>query len=354
MRDELRNSNVGQGQVTALLKQLETARREVETLHADLQHAQERLEIQHSSFALQDVELGELRRALDEVGDALTSALESSSHQSKEAERTAARLRQEVADLQAQIAADQRALMDAITTRELEKSVSSDARSRLETYLAEIDRLKVVEARLEAQVEDLQRRSAMEEVDKLEMGKQVSRLEEDKELLNVALDSKQTELVLLQRQLGQLGVARPGSTTPRTQRLAASTSRVPQTPCNVAGTPAPRRLSTSTAGSAMKSARRESSVVSNSSFIRPRQSSATRAVLGSSTRHNRTPEKARSGAQKDGGATTTASKIRSPSVGLRRQSSLPVLASHGALSGPMSLRRVTSLVEEEEGVDAVL
>lgn len=338
------------GEVAELSDQLEMAANHIRTLQAALEDVDNRLATQHSTLALQDVELGELRQSLNDAEDALANALESSSHASKDSERTILRLRQEISDLQSELGSHRAALKDALTSRELEKSTSSDVRSRLYAYLAEIDRLKVVEARLLKQVDDLKRESAMDEVKRVELQKRVEKLEEDKELLNVALESKQTELILLQRQAGPTA-NRPSSVTPRKQRLGDSTTRVSQTP-NAFSTPVreAKHLANSTAVSATK-ARRESSVVGPSSIARPTLASSARTVLGASSRHNRTPERARAGVSNLGGGGDGVARktVQGMTVrGVKRQSSLPVLKSRmvpGTSAG--FSRKVTSLVEEE-------
>jgi hypothetical protein len=340
-------------EVAELSDQLEMAANHISTLQAALEDADNRLATQHSTLALQDVELEELRQSLNDAEDALANALESSSHASKDSESTILRLRQEISDLQSELGSHRAALKDAVTSRELEKSTSSDVRSRLDAYLAEIDRLKVVEARLLKQVEDLKRESAMDEVKRVELQRRVEKLEEDKELLNVALESKQTELILLQRQAGP-AATRPSSVTPRKQRLGDSTTRVPQTP-NAFSTPVreAKHLTTSTAVSATKACR-ESSVVGPSSIARPTPASSARTVLGASSRHNRTPERARAGtgvSNLGGGAGEGVARktVQGTTVGgIKRQSSLPVLKSR-MVSGTSAgfSRKVTSLAEEE-------
>jgi myosin heavy subunit len=337
--------------VAELSDQLEMAANHIGSLQAALEDADNRLATQHSTLARQDVELEELRQSLNDAEDALSNALESSSHASKVSERTILRLRQEISDLQSELGSHRAALKDALTSRELEKSTSSDVRSRLDAYLAEIDRLKVVEARLLKQVEDLKRVSAMDEVKRVELNKKVEKLEEDKELLNVALESKQTELILLQRQAGPTG-NRPSSVTPRKQRLGESTTRVPQTP-NAFSTPIreAKHLTTSTTVSTTK-VRRESSVVGPSSIARPTLASSARTVLGASSRHNRTPERARAGVSHLGGGSGEA-VTRKPAQGItvggiKRQSSLPVLKSRMVSGTSTGIScKVTSLVEEE-------
>lgn len=374
-------------QVEVLSQHLVAAQQSVQELYAGLEGANDRLETKESALLVQREQIEIFRQNVAEAEDLHARTIEAGEQRAKDAERIITRLRQETEELQREMESQSTALKEAITEKEVEKSRSSDVRSRLEAYLAEIDRLKIIEAQLSAKIEDMTTQSANDDIDKLEMSKRLAQLEEDKELLNIALESKQHELVLLQRHLGHSG--RSGSVTPKPHRLTASASRIPPTPWSIIDTPLPRRLSISTTShgslSTIKASRRETSFhtpsvakptfSSNNSVARPTLSSITKATptpaLGASTRHNRTsPEKVRPssavgkavGGGSGGGGGSEGGK------GLKRQSSLPVLvrrpssaigmgnrAGTGTGIGIGVERTVPRLIEEEEVVvDAIL
>ncbi len=157
-------------------------------------------------------------------------------------------------------------------------------------------------------------------------------------MLDVALDSKQTELSLLQRQLGQSvrsATSAPSPTklrttivgTPRALRTTAASVNTP-----VAHETATKDLATASAaavaGSAVK-LRREASVHGPSTT--PRAVLARHAVLGSTTRHNQTsvadttPTKSIAMRPGKAGPTTPIGIARAGCTGVKKQSSLPVL-----------------------------
>lgn len=232
--------------------------------------------------------------------------------------------------------------------------------SRLETFITELDRVALSETTLREEVAALRKKSASDEMSRMELKKHVARLENDKELLNVALESKQTELALATRKSTRAA----GTVTPTTNRtssarhLVSSTSKV-QRPSAMDETPtAARYLSsstTSTTQSAMKASRRESSIIAPSPA--PSQRSTKPKPLGASTQHNRTPERQKSSALTAKiviSTSTSKPKVQSSAASapgtqqhvVNRRSSLPVLRRQPSLAGDRM--RVTDVREEEE------
>ena len=326
-----------------LLARAEGLQQEVETLQADLEDAVFAFERLSMTTSAQDEMLAQLRVAVADAEEALVRANEDADRDVKDAQREIVRLSEQVLDVQTQIISQGASLQAAVMDTELEKSKSMDVRSRLEAYLVEIDRLKLIEAGLRKQLDDAHRSSSSDSMKQFELGKRIGELEKDKDLLNVALDSKQTELVLLQRS------SRPSTATPRGQRmmgLTASTSKLRQATTPEYATPVPsHQLASSASSSSLRSshARRESSV-----FAVPATPRQNVAVLGASTKDNKTPDR------------TPRSKVKtvptiSASVGakpeLTRRSSLPVLVGRGTAPLAKSVGgRVERLVEEEAGI----
>lgn len=262
---------------------------EVTNLRDDLVDAQTSLNVKTTTIQSQVREIAELRIAAADAEEAIVQAQEDSDRQKIQFQRITRRTEVHSQDLQIQLDGHSAALASAVLDAEKHNAESADVRSRLEAYLCEIDRLKLSDASFRSEIDTLRRQSADENLKSSEMRKKLDRLEEDKELLNVALESKQHELILLQRQLGRGS----GSVTPRTKErmatLTASTGRVPYTPSSSSSgtadvTPIPnRRLAASTSSSSnhlrASHIRRESSITS------------TPRPLASSTAYNRTPKK---------------------------------------------------------------
>jgi hypothetical protein len=180
----------------------------------------------------------------------------------------------------------------------MSSATTADVQSRLKAYLDEIDRLKVAEARFASEVTDLRMASSSETLKVVELEKRIEELEEDRMLMDIALDNKETEITLLQRQ-----ASRTGSVTPTRRRVVASTSRVPSTPtlARPGETPgAGRRLSVSTSIKRPTSAAGIAKATRRESIVTPKPTIPTRSittptppsrVLGSSTKHNRSDTK---------------------------------------------------------------
>ncbi|WVQ79082.1 hypothetical protein IAT38_001176 [Cryptococcus sp. DSM 104549] len=333
-----------QSQVEELSYQLVDAERQIEALQDECASQKTSLEHKITLLDEQDAELAGLRHAIIDAEEAVARSQSAQDRQAKDSERTLERLREQVQELEGQLSSHDSALRSAVVEAENGKMHSADFKSRIERYLAEIDELRLAEAKLKAQVDELRRSSAMDEVKRVELEKKVGKLEQEKELLNVALDSKQMEVVLLQRKEKHRVGGTPSYSTGRpssvgTSSMSKSTSRIPATPTPSTGidnTPLPRRLSTST---------------STTAATRPRATTAssTRVPLGASTRHNNTPpERARSGTVSVGQAGKEGVTGLGKSV--VKRTSLPVLVRRpGSAIGANSagLRESLRRVDEE-------
>lgn len=235
---------------------------------------------------------------------------------------------------------------DAILQVEIEKTKAEDAKSRLNAYNNEMDRVALSETKLREEVAGLRHQSASDEMTKVELERKVKRLEDDRELLNVALESKQTELALV---MSSHKSVRPPSTpcTTSSRTLYSSTSRSVQSHADIT----PRPLASSVASVTSKASRRESSIISQS----PTKLSPSKklAPLGSSTRHNKTPEKQKALSMATKIVISTSKPKARASVQLpsdqpvvTRRSSLPVLKRPVSVIGER--KRVSDLKEEDE------
>lgn len=230
----------------------------------------------------------------------------------------------------------------------IERAGANDVKSRLATFTAEIDRLSMINAQLSKEVEDIRRESAGSELKVVEFEKNIEALVQDNELLNVALDSKQTELVLLQRQLGQ-GTPKNRGTRP----LAASTSRTIRPPSRGSDvTPLPSRsLSKSISHTALRPHSRASSVSatptpSGSNLTTPRSRSVvtpTPMPLGASSKHNRTPDRKMASRK-----TVNLDQQSTIKPGLNRRSSLPVMKGSTLDTARTGVSAMTRVGEEDE------
>jgi predicted nucleic acid-binding Zn-ribbon protein len=220
------------------------------TTRSALEQAQSELEARSGDISLQQGEVEQLHAELDAANEKIHRLETQSARTAREHERALADAKWDVSALQEQLDSANAKLADAVMDRELSSASSADVGSRLKAYLAEIERLKRVEGTLSGEL--AQARERGEKVDEaLEKAqREIGELREDKELLNVALESKAIENTLLGRQVP----ARPGSTTPK-KRLAASTSRVPATPRASVGGSLSLAASTHGPGTARKIAR---------------------------------------------------------------------------------------------------
>jgi hypothetical protein len=277
-------------------------------------------------------EIAHLRGQLASTEEALYEAQQDLKRQGK----SLAKLQEQ---LEAQSSQDQKddlraAYEQALVQVELEKTSAEDARSRLNAFGAEMDRVVLSETRLRDEIASLRRQSASDEMVKMELEKKVQRLEDDKELLNVALESKQTELALVAS-----ARVRPPSTpcTSSSRTMFSSTSRTSHADIT------PRALGSSTTSTTSKATRRESSIINPSPTKRL-------VPLGSSTKHNKTPEKQKSSSMATKIVISTSKpKPKSQTITepvVTRRSSLPVL--RRPVSVTVEKKRVSDLREEDE------
>ncbi|WVQ74663.1 hypothetical protein IAR50_004266 [Cryptococcus sp. DSM 104548] len=304
----------------------------------DLENLQDRLAVQDASLqhktaliTAQETELANIRHALVDAEDSVAQSKAASERQSKDSERCLERLREQVQELETRLSSHDSALRSAVLEAESGKVSSQDSKWRIERYMADIDELKLSEAKLRTQVEELRRESAMGEVARVDLEKKIGDLKQDKELLNVALDSKQMEVVLLQRK-EKHHAPTPTRSAPRstTSIVSPSASRIPSTPTPSSGldhTPLPRRLTMSTSA-APAFTRPQSNTVAASR-------SSTRIPLGSSTRHNRVSDVSRMATGKPP-AVKAVEPMAETAKGVVRRTSLPVLVARpGSAAGTL-------------------
>lgn len=241
-----------------------------------------------------------LTARIEEYEDERASSLRKSQRQEDDTARMREDLEDQLAVAKTQLRLQTIALEAAVTDSEVHKSTVWDLRSRLDAYLTELDRVKLSETTLQSQMTDLRRNSADDEMRRLELEKRIKALEADKELLNVALESKETELALTQRrvQRGEAGLA--GSTPLRTAKTgmsgSVSTSKIARrsdgtSPLSTGA----KRLSTSLSTGALSSSKKMGPPTTPSA---PR--GRVRDALGEATLHNtpaapRTPERIKAG-----------------------------------------------------------
>ena len=159
-------------------------------------------------------------------------------------------------------------------------------------------------------------------------------MEDDKELWNVALESKQTELALAV----SARIRHPSTPcTSSSRTMFSSTSRTSHADLT------PRALASSTTSTTSKATRRESSIINPSPTKRL-------VPLGSSTKHNKTPEKQKSSSMATKIVISTSKpKPKSQIPGspvVTRRSSLPVLRRPASVT--VEKKRVSDLREEDE------
>lgn len=331
--------------IADLESRLSTADYQIQSLEAELEDRSSKLQTRSLLSTSQGGEIAQLRNKLADAEDALASARHETIRRQREHQSAKQMLEAQCAELTNQIQSQSTDYESALVRAATEQARSHDVKSRLDSIVAELDRVTLLETTLQDEITSLRRKSALDEIARADLEKQVRQLESDKELLNVALESKQTELALTARKASRGA----GATTPNTVRTSSTRTLVSSTSKSVRGgtdeTPVPsRQLATSTSASASKAGRRESSIVAPSPRRRP---------LGPSTQHNRTPERQKSSSSAGSLAkiviSTSVTKARNPTPTIQptvgRRSSLPVLRRQpSVVGGP----KVTDVKEEDE------
>lgn len=363
MRQEEEGATQLRETITELESQLSTAEYRVQSLEAELEDRSTLLQNRSNLSSSQGGQIAQLRGQLANAEDALATLRDETIRRQREQAAASQRLQVECQDLREQQTVHQTSYEEALIRAETEKARSEDMASRLETFITELDRVALSETSLREEMAALRKKSASDEMSRMELEKHVARLENDKELLNVALESKQTELALVTRK----SIRGAGTVTPTTNRtsstrtLVSSTSKIQRPPSAMDDTPvAARYLSsstTSTTQSGVKASRRESSIIAPSPA--PSQRSSKPKPLGTSTQHNRTPERQKSSALTAKIViSTSTSKPKVQNAGstpgtqqhvVGRRSSLPVLRRQPSLAGERM--RVMDVREEEEEED---
>ncbi|KAF8485485.1 hypothetical protein JB92DRAFT_3027016, partial [Gautieria morchelliformis] len=251
-------------------------------------------------------------RELNALVESKTNEIQKLEDKVEEANLLQSQAQQTIDSLQAEVAEKQQVIDDEREKSKAEDDVAlGSVKERVATLTDEIGRLK-------RQVHDLQQESADKEVKLLQLNKARAQDKEDKEGLNIALDSKQQELELLKRKLGVKGT---GGSTPapvrvglpdlasRRQSVAFTTPSAPRprpgavtaiTKPNTAETPLKKALSARTGTKVSTSAFKPSRVgtgpppasrgtplsASTSSLVRSTSSSKPRSSLPLSHRRS--------------------------------------------------------------------
>lgn len=194
-----------------------------------------------------DAELAKLRHIIKEIEKSTEEARTAIDRRAKGYEREVANLHGQVEELKQQLSHNNSALRSAVLEAESGKVLSQDIKWRVDRYLTEIDELKLGEKKLTSHVEQLRMELAVDEFKRIELERKVTKLEQEKELLNVTLESKHA---LLQRKEKYRSVASPFSSAKafHSSQLSVSTSRILATPTSGTGinnAPPTFRLATS-------------------------------------------------------------------------------------------------------------
>jgi uncharacterized protein (UPF0335 family) len=206
--------SVSEAQTAALQHQLETARAELEAKSGDL--------------SLTSGEVDQLHAELEAANERAERLEASKSRMEREHKRALGEAKWDVNEAREQLRAANDKLQEALIEREVSNAATKDSASRLTAYLDEIERLERELGTLKGGLEDKADEDKGRDHELERMREEMRAMREDKELLNIALESKTMEVALLQRQLpktAQGASARAGHTTPK-KRLAASTSRL--------------------------------------------------------------------------------------------------------------------------------
>ncbi|WWC60331.1 uncharacterized protein I303_102902 [Kwoniella dejecticola CBS 10117] len=369
--------------INTLENQLSSMSHLVDTLKKEMEDRDSSMDLKNTLIRTQEAELAALRVSIDQFEERWTDAKLSFDRQMKDSERVNGRLREQIDDLEIKLTAREEALKRSVIRMECEKQSDTDFQSRLIRFITVIDDLKLSETKLKNQVDLLRQSSAEETLKNETLQKRLRGLEEDKELLNVALESKEMELTLLQRNnihshnqkkfpstpstsstvranyltsTGTSTVRSSGSNANPTS-MSKSTSRIPYTPTPSTGDHSftlPRRLTTSTSASTSSSTACSASTAAAKSRLRRdtisnlshSQSHAatpiarTRAPLGESTIHNKQPSTSTTGVAKSGLDGKKVERRTNLPVLVRRPSSVASVASGSSLSRRESLSSV--------------
>lgn len=167
------------------------------TLQDDFLAAQDALASRTLQLATHRDEADELRRAVADAEEAVVQAHEDAERQHSNALRQLARLEVKIEDLKLVKAGQAEALAAAIKATSNERMQLAEANSRCQAYKEQVERSYADEGRRREEVAQLRRESADAEIRITGLEKQVESLKEDKERLDIALDSKQQELEMV-------------------------------------------------------------------------------------------------------------------------------------------------------------
>ncbi|WVW80172.1 hypothetical protein I302_102149 [Kwoniella bestiolae CBS 10118] len=373
--DEESASNL-RDQITNLGNQLSSLKYHYEALQGELEDCRATLQHKSTLIDTQEAELDTLRLTISQHEESVEHSQESFDRQLKDSTKVNDRLRERVKELEIQLQSRENALKELILKNESVKQNEEGTNSSLKAFINEIDQLKLSETKLKAELERIKRSSSVDVLKLQDLEKKIKGLEEDKELLNVALESKELELALISRTSTHKRTVHSTPSTTSTVRgvgmssarnansMSYSTSRIPNTPTPVTGmdhTPLPRRLTTSTSATSSGLNRSRRETISNhptpsattsiptaniAGMNRSRRDTVTgtssstgRVALGNSTKHNTpSPPPAQQPIVKAGNEGTVKK--------VERRTSLPVLVRRPSSVMSVSRRESLSRVDE--------
>ena len=185
------------GEIQGLQSQVAVLRSQNRTLVEELDAAKDGLAIKTEQLAARRETVVELERAVADAEEAVVQAHEDAERQQANSRRQIQRLETSIEDLQMEKQAQANALAAAIKSTSAERIQLVEVNSRCQAYKEQVERIYADEGRRRDEVAQLRRESAEAEMLVASLEKQVEGLKEDKERLDIALDSKQQELEMV-------------------------------------------------------------------------------------------------------------------------------------------------------------
>ena len=200
---------------------------QVANLRHQLVAARADLEAKSGDLSLTSGEVDQLHAELEASAEQVERLESAKARMERDHKRALGEAKWDVNEAREQLRAANEKLQEALIEREVSQASTRDSASRLAAYLDEIERLERELGTLRGGMEDKANEEKGRDEVMERMREEMRALTEDKELLNIALESKTMEVALLQRQLPKQaqGAAKGGQTTPK-RKLVASTSRL--------------------------------------------------------------------------------------------------------------------------------
>lgn len=184
-------------QIHTFTREIALLQTESQDLQRTLAQADEALAAKISLVASKNAEIDELRGAAADAEDALVQSHEDAQRQEAAARRLISRLENEIADIKMEHQTHADALANATKTTSMERIQLAEANARCLAYKEQVERTYADEATRREEIAQARRDSANADMRVASLEKQVAALQDDKERLDIALDSKQQELELV-------------------------------------------------------------------------------------------------------------------------------------------------------------